>query len=95
MVEDKQSKDNEDKDKEEEEKKIEKLENIDHDYDNNNSLDKSCLYECYYCNEFVLTDNRYIYEKHVILSHDGKLAYPSIADLEKHNLKSKGKYWEI
>jgi hypothetical protein len=34
-------------------------------------------YKCYYCDEFVPTDNRDDYEKHVVLFHDGKLAYPS------------------
>ncbi|MGN6622535.1 MAG: hypothetical protein ACTHKK_00145 [Candidatus Nitrosocosmicus sp.] len=32
-------------------------------------------YECYYCDEFAPTDNRDDYEKHVVLSYDGKLAY--------------------
>jgi len=51
-------------------------------------------YECYYCDKFVPTDNRDDYEKHVVLSHDGKLAYPSLLDLKKHNLKPQGKSWE-
>ena len=51
-------------------------------------------YECYYCDKFVPTANRDDYEKHVVLSHDGKLAYPSLADLRKYNLKPKGKSWE-
>jgi len=40
-------------------------------------------YECYYCDKFVPTDNRDDYEKHVVLTHDNKPAYPSKADLEK------------
>ena len=40
-------------------------------------------YACYYCNEFVPTYNRDNYEKHVVLSHDGKLAYTSLADSRK------------
>jgi hypothetical protein len=52
-------------------------------------------YERYYCDEFASTDNRDDYEKHVVLSHDGKLAYPSLVDLKKNNLKSQGKTWEI
>jgi len=44
---------------------------------------------------FAPTDNRDDYETHVILSHDGKLAYPSIADLNKNNLKPQGKQWEV
>jgi hypothetical protein len=51
-------------------------------------------YECYYCDKFVPTDNRDDYEKHVVLIHDGKLAYPSLLDLKKHNLKPQGKSWE-
>jgi hypothetical protein len=52
-------------------------------------------YECYYCDEFAPTDDRDAYEKHVILTHDGKLAYPSLSDLEKYSLKPQGKNWEI
>ena len=51
-------------------------------------------YECYYCDKFVPTNNRNDYEKHIVLSHDGKLAYPSLLDLKKHNLKPQGKSWE-
>ena len=40
-------------------------------------------YECYYCDYFTPTDDKDDYEKHVVLFHDGKLAYPSLADLEK------------
>jgi hypothetical protein len=58
-------------------------------------IENSSLFECYYCKEFLPTYNRDTYEKHVILIHDGKLAYPSLADLEKHILKPKGKYWEV
>ena len=50
---------------------------------------------CYYCNEFVPTYNRDNYEKHVVLSHDGKLAYTSLADLEKNNLKPQGRSWKV
>jgi uncharacterized C2H2 Zn-finger protein len=56
--------------------------------------DKSILYKCYYC-DFIPTNDKDDYEKHVVLSHDRKLAYPSLADLEKNNLKPKGKHWEI
>ncbi len=44
---------------------------------------------------FISTYIQKDYEKHVILSHDRKLAYPSLTDLKKHNLKPKGKGWEI
>ena len=44
---------------------------------------------------FAPTDNRDDYEKHIVLSHDGKLAYPSLIDLEKHSLKPKGKDREV
>jgi hypothetical protein len=40
-------------------------------------------YECYYCGTFTPTDNRNDYEKHIVLEHDGKLAYPSLADLKR------------
>ena len=52
-------------------------------------------YECYYCDKFDLTGNRDDYEKHVVLYHDGKLAYPSKVDLERNNLKPQGREWEI
>jgi replicative DNA helicase Mcm len=52
-------------------------------------------YECYYCNKFSSTTNESEYEKHVVLSHNNKPSYPSMADLEKNNLKPKGKSWEI
>ncbi|MGN6347732.1 MAG: hypothetical protein ACTHKC_06815 [Candidatus Nitrosocosmicus sp.] len=52
-------------------------------------------YECYYCDEFALTDNRDDYEKDVIFSRDGKLAYPSLVDLNKLTISPKGKIWEV
>ena len=52
-------------------------------------------YECYYCDKFDPTGNRDDYEKHIVLSHDRKLAYPSKADLERNNLKPQGTEWEI
>jgi len=66
-----------------------------YDSDKDVSIDLSCLYECYYCDQFIPTDNRNTYQKHIIFSHDRKLAYPSLADLRKYNLKPKGKKWEI
>jgi hypothetical protein len=59
------------------------------------SSNKSCLFECYYCDVFTPTDNEDKYLKHVVLNHESKPAYPSKADLEKNNLKSRGKKWEI
>jgi hypothetical protein len=44
---------------------------------------------------FISTYVQKDYEKHVILSHDKKLAYPSLLYLEKNNLKPQGKKWEI
>ena len=35
------------------------------------------------------------HEKHVVLSHDRKLVYPSLAYLKKMNISPKGKSWEI
>jgi len=72
-----------------------KKDNANYDSDSNAFIDKSHLYECYYCDEFVPTDNRDIYEKNVILSHDGKLAYPSLTYLEKRNLKPPRKKWKV
>ena len=37
------------------------------------------------------TGNKDDYEKHIVLSHDGKLAYPSKVDLERNNLKPQGR----
>ena len=54
---------------------------------------KDELFECYYCNDFF--DNNREYEKHVISKHPGKTAYPGLIDLERYNLKPKGKKWEI
>ena len=68
------------------------IENLDEEnelFHHQESLKKS--YQCYYCNRFVPTDNKDDYEKHVVLSHDGKLAYPSKVDLERNNLKPQGK----
>jgi len=48
----------------------------------------------YYCKNFQPTTNQREYEKHVVLYHTNKPAYPSKADLEKNNLKSQGKIWE-
>ena len=52
-------------------------------------------YECYYCIKFQLITNQKEYENHVILDHPNKLAYPSLADLNKNNISPKGKKWEI
>jgi hypothetical protein len=59
-------------------------------------VDKS-YYECYYCDNFPssLSKNRVEYEKHVIQTHTGALAYPSKADLNKNNIPQKGKAWEL
>jgi hypothetical protein len=74
---------------------IENIENLDeaNELSQLETIKKS--YECYYCDKFVPTDNRDDYEKHVVLSHERKLAYPSKADLERNNLKPQGKGWEI
>jgi hypothetical protein len=59
------------------------------------SSNKSCLFECYYCVVFISTDNEDEYLRHVFLNHYNKPAYPSLTDMEKNNLKPKGKKWEI
>jgi hypothetical protein len=60
-----------------------------------NYSNNSCLFECYYCDEFSGTDYKIDYEKHVVLEHPNKLAYPSIVDLKKRDISPKGKEWEI
>jgi predicted transcriptional regulator len=52
------------------------------------------IFECYYCEEFSPTDDKPAYNKHVILEHPGRLAYPSDVDLKKMGIKPKGKKWE-
>ena len=52
-------------------------------------------YECYYCEDFPSTMEKTEYQRHVISTHAGKLAYPSGSDLVKNKLKPKGKTWEI
>jgi hypothetical protein len=74
---------------------IENLEKLDEENEISKQEAIKKSYECYYCDEFAPTDNRDDYEKHVVLSHDGKLAYPSLSYLEKNNLKSQEKKWEI
>ena len=52
------------------------IENLDEEnelFHHQESLKKS--YQCYYCDQFEPTDNKDDYEKHVVLSHDGKLAW--------------------
>ncbi len=39
------------------------------------------IFKCYYCNYQTRIEREY--ERHVILKHPGKLAYPSKMDLEK------------
>ena len=43
-------------------------------------------YKYHYFSEFAPTDNTDNYEKHVILFHEEKLVYPSLADLSCNNL---------
>lgn len=50
------------------------------------------LYSCYRC-EFE-TSIQTEYERHNVLDHPGKPAYPSLADLEKDGLRPQGKHWE-
>jgi hypothetical protein len=96
IVQDKQSKDNDEDEKKREgsENSAVKIDDANYDFEYV-SADSSYLYECYYCDKFDPTDNRDDYEKHVVLSHDGKLAYPSKIDLEIKNLKPQGRSWEV
>jgi hypothetical protein len=52
-------------------------------------------FECYHCGNFQSTDNK-DYERHVVLNHPSKPAYPCKMDLERHpGMKAQGKSWEI
>ena len=64
---------------------------IKHQEVNYNSSRKSYLFECYYCDKFLATTNQTDYEKHVVLNHNNKSAYPSKADLLNNNIKPQGK----
>jgi hypothetical protein len=59
-----------------------------------NSETNNFLYSCYYCNG-LQTDVKYEYERHVILKHPDKPAYPCKIDLIKLKIQAKGKSWEI
>jgi proteasome lid subunit RPN8/RPN11 len=52
------------------------------------------MYSCYYCNSYQ-TDLEKNYERHVILSHPKRPAYPSKVDLERLGIHGQGKGWEI
>jgi hypothetical protein len=52
------------------------------------------IYGCYYSNNFQPTTNQREYEKHVVLYHTDKPAYPSLADL-KNNITPRGKNWKF
>ena len=52
------------------------------------------MYSCYYCNSYQ-TDLEKSYERHVILTHPKRPAYPSKVDLERLGLNGQGKRWEI
>lgn len=64
-------------------------------YSNNlffNEKRNKLIYFCYRC-EFK-TDSQNEYEKHSVLNHPNKPAYPSLADIEKDDLTPQGKSWE-
>ncbi len=46
---------------------------------------------CYYCNDFLPTEYKNDYERHIVLNHPGKPAYPSVVDMKKTNLHLKEK----
>jgi hypothetical protein len=56
---------------------------------------KAEIFECYYCHAFSSTTDKKEYEKHVVLKHPNKNAYPGLIDIEKNSLIPKGKNWEI
>jgi hypothetical protein len=51
-------------------------------------------FDCYYCDSYQ-SDTEADYERHVVLKHPKKQAYPSRADLEKLGIRGKGREWEI
>jgi hypothetical protein len=53
------------------------------------------MYSCYYCNNTYQTDLEKNYERHVILTHPKRPAYPSKVDLERLGIHVQGKRWEI
>ena len=52
------------------------------------------MYSCYYCNTYQ-THLEKNYERHVILTHPKRPAYPSKVDLERLGIQGQGKRWEI
>jgi hypothetical protein len=50
-------------------------------------------YQCYHCDAFK-TNNEADFERHNVVSHPGKGAYPNKAEIEKRGLKPQGKPWE-
>ena len=55
---------------------------------------KLYMYSCYYCNSYQ-TDLEKNYERHVILTHPKRPAYPSKVDLDRLGIHGQGKKWEI
>jgi hypothetical protein len=51
-------------------------------------------FDCYYCDGYQ-GDIEADYERHVVLKHPRKQAYPSKVDLENLGIHGKGKEWEI
>jgi hypothetical protein len=49
--------------------------------------------QCYYCDSFHRNDEE-DYERHILIKHTGKPAYPNKAEIEKSGLKRQGKEWE-
>jgi hypothetical protein len=47
---------------------------------------------CYYCD--FKTNSEHDYDRHNVLKHPGKCAYPNKAEIEKSGLKPQGKDWE-
>jgi hypothetical protein len=52
------------------------------------------LYSCYYCTKFE-TEDKQEYERHGVMHHPGRPAYPAAIDLQKHGLSPKGYEWEL
>jgi hypothetical protein len=57
------------------------------------NIAQSLIFPCYYCD--YGTNDEDDYERHVIMKHPSKVAYPNKLEVEKLGLKAQGKSWEI
>jgi hypothetical protein len=45
---------------------------------------------CYYCDKQFINKTRIDYQKHILLTHPGRLAYPGLIEIKLENLKTQG-----